>query len=75
MEWPTLDPHASFEDVEEKLGITKEANDVRKTALGAHPSDSYYNRREPVVSQRSLARMRVSFDRVAARYARRALPE
>ncbi|MBM4044442.1 MAG: hypothetical protein FJ279_04950 [Planctomycetes bacterium] len=65
MKWPKVDPRESFEDMEKRLGIRKEADDVRRTSLGAHPSESFYSKKEPKVD---LARMRAKFDKVAERY-------
>lgn len=65
MNWPKVDPNEPFEDMEKRLGITKETDDVRPTQLGAHPSQSYYCNTEKKIS---LKAMRAKFDNIAVRY-------
>lgn len=65
MKWPKVDPREMFEEMEERLGITKETNDVRRTSLGAHPSESFYSQKQPKIK---LAQMRAKFDKTAERY-------
>jgi hypothetical protein len=65
MKWPTVDPQESFEEVEKRLNIGKETNDIRPTSLGVHPSASFYAEKEPQID---LERMRAHFDRIANRY-------
>jgi len=65
MKWPEVDPRESFAEMEERLAITSEIDDVRSSALGAHPSASFYSRKEPEID---LPRMRAVFDKVADRY-------
>jgi len=65
MQWPEVDPEEPFAELETRLGITKEVDDVRKMSLGAHPSNSFYSRRESVGD---IATMRTLYDKVADRY-------
>ena len=65
MKWPQVDVREPFDEMEKRLGITKEVDDVRQTSLGAHPSKSFYSHKEPKID---LARMREIFDRTAERY-------
>lgn len=65
MKWPTVDPKELFEELEERLGITKEVDDIRQTSLGAYPSESFYSQKEPRID---LAQMRTEFDKAAKRY-------
>jgi len=68
MEWPKVDVRESFEDMERRLGISKEVDDVRFSQLGAYPSASYYSKREPKLDEAELGRTRAKFDRAAKRY-------
>jgi len=65
MKWPEFDPQEPFEEMEKRLGITRETDDIRPFSLGAHPSASFYSQKEPKID---LARMRAIFDRIAERY-------
>ena len=65
MQWPNVDPQEPFDEMEDRLGITKETDDVRPRSLGAHPSASFYSRKPPKID---LPRMRAKFDKVAERY-------
>ena len=65
MKWPEVDPRESFEDIEKRLGITSEIDDVRPSSLGAHPSASFYSQKEPTID---LVRMRRAFGRIVDHY-------
>lgn len=65
MKWPKVDVREPFDQMEKRLGIKKEIDDIRPTQLGAYPSQSFYSNREPKIN---LARMRTKFDKVAQRY-------
>lgn len=65
MNWPEVDPQDSFEEIEKRLGITSEIDDVRPSSLGAHPSASFYSQKEPKFD---LVRMRKAFGKVMNRY-------
>jgi hypothetical protein len=65
MKWPCVDALEPFQDLEERLGITDEVNDIRSKSLGAHPSASFYSQNEPTID---LIRMRACFDKIAERY-------
>lgn len=65
MRWPTVNARESFEEMEKRLGITEETNDVRPSSLGAHPSASFYSQTLPDFD---LSQMRAQFDKAAERY-------
>lgn len=65
MQWPNVDPQELFEQMEERLRITRETDDVRPRSLGAYPSASFYSQKTPKID---LPRMRARFDKVAERY-------
>ena len=55
MKWPKVDRQKSFEELERRLEIAQEVNDIRPSSLGAHPSASFYSERKPQID---LAKMR-----------------
>lgn len=65
MRWPKVDIRESFEEMEKRLKIKKESDDIRSTQLGSYPSRSFYCNKEPEIN---LERMRAKFDKVAQRY-------
>lgn len=65
MKWPKVNIRESFEEMEKRLKIRKETNDVRSTQLGAYPSNTFYSNKE---LKFDLRRMRSKFDKVAQRY-------
>ena len=65
MDWPEIDPKESFTELELRLGITEEVDDVRTMSLGAHPSRSFYSGREPAMD---IEKMRTKYSKVAERY-------
>ena len=46
MNWPTVNTRETFGEMENRLGITKETNDIRQKSLGVHPSASFYSQKE-----------------------------
>jgi len=65
MRWPKVDVREPFDEMEDRLGITREEEDIRPTSLGAHPSQSFYSGKQPKMD---LSHMRKVFDKVARRY-------
>lgn len=65
MKWPKVNIRESFDEMEKRLKIEKEINDVRDTQLGAYPSSSFYSNKEPKIN---LQQMRAQFDKIARRY-------
>jgi hypothetical protein len=65
MRWPEVDIRESFEEMEKRLKIEKEIDDIRNTQLGSYPSSSFYSNKDPKIN---LQWMRVQFDKVAQRY-------
>ena len=65
MEWPKVDTRETFEEMEKRVGIKKETNDIRSTQLGAYPSNSFYVDKELKID---IQRMRTKFDKVAQKY-------
>ena len=65
MRWPNVDAREPFDEMEERLGITEETDDIRPSSLGVHPSTSFYSRELPKLD---VAQMRAKFDKIADRY-------
>ena len=63
--WPDVDVRETFHELESRLNIADETDDVRSTALGAHPSSSYYSNPEP---EMDIKEMRARFEEAASRY-------
>ena len=68
MKWPHIEPGETFEDVENREGISKETNDCRLHQLGYHPCRCFYRGIESVFSFRRLLKARRQFDRIAVKY-------
>ena len=62
MKWPEIDSRELLEEMERRLDITEEIDDVRMGSLGAHPSKSFYSQKELKID---LAGMRAKFNKVA----------
>ena len=65
MSSPKISENKTFEEVETQLDIRNEIDDIRSHSLGAHPSKSFYWKKEPTVN---LKASRAQFDRAAKRY-------
>ena len=65
MKWPKVNSKEPFEDIEKRLGIEEEINDIRPSQLGAHPSSSFYSNIEEEID---LESMRAKYDKVAQKY-------
>lgn len=65
MNWPKVNSKEPFERVEKRLGIKDEINDIRPSQLGAHPSSSFYSKKEGKID---LESMRAKYEKVAQKY-------
>ncbi|MBM3334366.1 hypothetical protein FJY63_06870 [Candidatus Sumerlaeota bacterium] len=65
MERPDAIPGELLEQMERRLGISREEDDVRFEDLGSPACQSFYSNREPA---EDLVRMRKKFDKVSRRY-------
>ena len=47
MDWPRIDSHKTFREVEQEYNITEERDDYQPWDLGNHPCKPYYSKPEP----------------------------
>lgn len=58
----------TLEEMEKRLGITRDCDDIVERYLGLPPSTSFYCGTEKVLTGRVIEAMRRKFDRAAAHY-------